>query len=275
LQSDFKEQETLRHYLLGQATEEESSSLEERLLTDSALLQALLIVEDDLIDHYLSDELTPTERQKFETRFLTAPERQRKFRFGRALHQYVKVAAAAEQYSTQNVTGEKPDVAKPPPKRGVFSFLPFTNPLVTYSLSAAMLVILAGVSWAVFNNWRQQTHQQQGNVYVVTLTPGLTRDTGEIKKFTIPPGPGAILLRLALPENQYQSYKAVLLDSNGDILLTKSNLKAQSTNGQPTLLVDVSPDLVPLGDYRVTLGGLTAKGDSESVSSYSFRVLGQ
>lgn len=271
---DFKEKETIRHYLLGQATQEDSARLEEQLLTDGAFFQELLIVEDELIDQYLGDELAPAERQSFETHFLLAPEHRRKLGFGRALHRYMDAAASSEPLdAAENLSDENPGVVKPPPKRGLFSFLPFSNPLISYSLAAAIMLIVGGVSWVVLNNWRQQTPPQPGNVYVVTLTPGLTRDSGEIRKFTIPPDSGTIRLQLALPDNQYQSYEAVLHDSSGDILLTKSNLKAQSVSAQPALLVDIVPNLIPSGDYRITLSGLTADGNSESVTSYSFRVL--
>ena len=235
----------------------------------------MLIAEDELIDQYLNDELTPAERQSFETHFLIAPERQRKLRFGRALHKYVNFAGTSEpleQYSAEKVSDEKPNVAKPPPKRGFFSFLPFSNPIVSYSLAAVAVLFIFAFSWVALNNLRTPL-RNPSNVLAVALEPGLTRDSGEIKKFTIPPDSDAIRLLLALPDNQYQSYRAVLQDSARDILLTKTNLKAQSANGQPALLVDVIPNLIPPGDYRIMLSGMNANGNSESVSSYYFRVL--
>lgn len=271
---DLKEKPTIRDYLLGQATPDDSSRLEEQLLTDATLFQELLIVEDELIDQYLRNELAPTERQSLETHFLVAPERQGKLRFARSLRRYVDFAKTESQESSSaNLVDEESVVLKPPPKRGLFWFLPFSNPIVSYSLAAALLLSVGGVSWVAFNNSRNQPSQQPGIVYAVILTPGLTRDSGEIRKFTIPPASGTIRLQLALPDNQYQSYKAVLHDSNGDIVLTMSNLKAQSANGQSALLVDLIPNVIPPGDYRITLSGLTANGNSESVGSYSFRVL--
>jgi hypothetical protein len=178
-----------------------------------------------------------------------------------------------EDAAVENPSDERPNVAKPPQRRGNLSFLPFSNPIISYSMAAAILLIAVGASWVVINNWRKQTQPQPGNVYVVSLTPGLTRGSGEITKLIIPPKSDDVRLQLPLPDNQYQSYKAVLQDSNGDILLTKNNLKAQSINGRPALLVDVAPNVIPSGDYRITISGLTANGNSESVSNFSFRVL--
>lgn len=271
---DAKEQDTIRQYLLGQLPQEDSARLEERLLSDSDFFEELLIAEEELIDEYLGGDLSQAERPGFETHFLVAPERQGKLRFGRALHQYMDAAASSEllkDYAAENLSDENPDVAKPPPKRG-FSFLPFSNPLVSYSLAAVAVLIIFAFSWVALKNVRTPL-RNPGNVLAVALEPGLTRDSGEIKKFTNPPDSDTIRLQLALPDNQYQSYKAVLQNSNGDILLTKSNIKAQSANGHPALQVDLIPNLIPPGDYRITVSGLTADGNSESVSSYSFRVL--
>jgi hypothetical protein len=274
LQSDYKEHETIRHYLLGQATQENSSSLEERLLTDSALFQALLIVEDELVDQYLSDKLTPAERQSFETHFLIPPERQRKLRFGRALHKYVNFAAASEaleQDSGENVSDGKPDVAQPPPKRGFFSFLPFSNPAVSYSLAAAMLLIVAGISWVVFNNWRQQAPHQPENVYVVTLTPGLTRDSGELKRLSVPADTDTVQLRLELPSTRFLSYRAEVVDVAGKLILLEDEIKSADTSPKFVEL-NIRHQLLAPGDYQVKVSGRLSGGGSESIGSYPFRV---
>ena len=180
-----KEQEIIREYLLGQTPQEDSSRVEDALLTDGMFYEELLIAEDELIDQYLTNELSPAEQQNFETRFLAGGERQQKLRFARALHKYLDFAAASEPEESRaadSLSDEEPAVAKPPAKRNFFSFLPSTSPILSYSLAAATLLIVGGLSWVIFNNWRQQTTHQPGNVYVVTLTPGLTRDSGEIKK---------------------------------------------------------------------------------------------
>lgn len=63
----------IRNYLLGELTEADADALEERLIVDDELYDALLIGEDDLIDSYARGELTPQEEARFESRF-TSPE---------------------------------------------------------------------------------------------------------------------------------------------------------------------------------------------------------
>jgi hypothetical protein len=276
LKSD-KEQGTIRLYLLGQASPEDSSWLEEELLTDGELFQELLVAEDELIDQYISDQLTPTDRVSFKTYFLLAPERRQKLQFGKALRKYVNLVGTSVQLeadAAENVSDEKPDVAKPPPKkRGVFSFLPFSNPIVSYSLAAAILLIAIGVSWVVFNNWNKQK-QQPGNVYVATLTPGLTRDNSAALKRVIIQGPtDGVQLQLILPNGEYQKYRVELQTSESGNIYTQENLAGEVRDGNRQVVITVPATLLPVGDYQLSLSGVNSAGQFESVGKYFFRVV--
>ena len=87
------DQNLIRRYLLGLLAEEQSRHVEERLLTDDEFHEELSLSEDELIDDYLSGDLTPAERESFAAHFLSAPERQRKLSFARALRKYVSAPA--------------------------------------------------------------------------------------------------------------------------------------------------------------------------------------
>jgi hypothetical protein len=288
LQSDNKEQETIRHYLLGQATQEDSSSLEERLLRDSALFQALLIAEDELIDQYLSDKLTAPERQSVESHFLMAPERQRKLRFGRALHKYVDFAGmrdSQESSAGEDVSDEEPAVARAAafakrPKRRFFSFLPATNPTVAYALAAAILLIVGGVSLRTFNNWRQQTQPQTGLVYVAALTPGLTRDSGELKRLSIPPGPGTVQLKLLLRSDEDPAYRAEVLTSERASVWLIDGLKAQlddpkasARGSERFIILSIPTSILKRDDYEVRVSSRHSDGSYQETDRYQFRVV--
>lgn len=277
MKSDQNKQDKIRAYLLGQASPEDSSWLEEELLTDSDLLQQLLIAEDELIDQYLSEKLTQPERQRFETHFLPAPERRRKLRFGRALRKYmdlVGISESLEGHAAEYLPDEKPDVAKPPPKRGPLAFLPFSNPILSYSLAAVVVLIIFAFSWLALQNLRTPS-RNPGNVLAVALEPGLNRDSGQIKKFTIPNNSDVVRFQLALSDDQYQSYETVLQDDVGQVLITKRDLKRQSDGRHSALIVDIPATLLRPGDYRIKLSGLTANGNPEDLGTYSFRVQNQ
>jgi hypothetical protein len=274
MKSDSKEQQTMREYLLGQASQEDSSRFEERLLADSVLYEELLIVEDELSDQYLSDELSQAERQSFETYFLLAPERQQKFRFARALYKYVNSAGALEPQETA-ATGspfdEAPEVTIAP-KRTFFSFLPTVNPIVSYSLMAAMLLIVGGIFWALINNWQRQTTQQSDTVLTVLLTPGLTRDGGELKRVAIRSGTGTVQLQLELPRDEYRSYRAIVLSSDRSEVWNGVNLHADEQDGIKLVAANVPASVLSPGDYQVRLSGQLLSGSFEDIADYRFRI---
>lgn len=271
---DAKEAETIRQYLLGQASGTDLSQIEERLLTDGAFYEELLIIEDELVDQYVGRRLSDSERECFENHFMLTSERQGKVRFARVLNKYVN-AARTDSRPQEDLSAEDSSEERraEPHKKPFFWVPPFRHPIFSYSVVAAAALIVVGISWVVLKNLSTSSPRGPGNVFAVALEPGLTRDSGEIEKFSIPPNTDTVRLQLALPDIQYQYYEAVLKDADGHILLTKRNLKAQSVNRHLTLLVDLTPKLISPGDHRLILNGLIANGNIESVASYSFRVL--
>src|SRR6516225_4038746 len=102
------DQETVRHYLLDQLQEPEQIAIEDRLLMDDAFFQRLEMIEDELIDDYVSGSMSETDRQAFVAHFLAAPERQKKLKFAQAMHRYAKGQAGARTTSeTARTTPEE------------------------------------------------------------------------------------------------------------------------------------------------------------------------
>ena len=275
MKSDTHDQENIRRYLLGQLPPQNLSALEERFFFDSELYEELSIVEDELIDEYLRGELAPSEREQFESHFMAAPERHEKMGFARALKKFVSIESAAQPHEFPSQLADDGSVKNETRReRGAFfSFLPFQNPIVSYALAAAVILVLVGVSWIAWKNWSPAV---PGKVLAIELAPGsMTRDLGvaETKIFTIPADTDTVRLQLDLPQVEYPTYEAVVQNVNLGQVLTKKNLKAQSSNGRPTVLVEVPPSSLPRGDYRIKLDGVLATGNVESVSTYFFRVL--
>lgn len=84
-----EKESSLRAYLLGELPPDEQRPIEERLLTDSDYMELLLSLEEELIDSYLSGELSEREREQFQRLFFTSPERRRKLRMAKALKKYI------------------------------------------------------------------------------------------------------------------------------------------------------------------------------------------
>lgn len=264
--------ETIRRYLLGLVPEEEAATLGERLVTDKEFYEELLIVESELIDDYLSDELSPAEREKFESHFLIARERRDQLRFARSFHGYL--SEQAPELETEALVEEPSDrtqeVDPPPPKPWYSSFLPVRNPAFAYSFMAALVLIVAVISWYALRN---AGPTDPGKVYVAELTPGgPTRSGGEAKKISLPPGTGTLELRLAADGEAYGSYRAVLVGDSGSEVWSGDNLQSSSTAGTRIVTVNIPVRSIPPGLYRLRLSGQTADNRYEDLLTYYFRI---
>ena len=235
-----KSLEDLRLWLLGLLPEQDSRSLEEGLITDAELYEELFIVEEELIDDYIAGRLSADERSAFEAYFMNSPERQEQFRIASALRVYI-----GEAKETESSTEEK-------------SRWPFG----AISLIAAAVVIAALVGVVPF--------LQQGGAgksHVVELTPGgQTREGGTVQRIAIPPGTETLDLDLKLTRNDFQTYRATLLNSDGGTVQIHENLTG------PTLRFSVRTQQTPPGEYQLKVDGVNPNGTLESADSYRFIV---
>ena len=135
---------SMKQYLLGELTEAEQQQLEERLMTSSECFELLLIAEDELVDEYVRGTLSAREQERFNDYFLCTPERRQKLTFSRSLQKYIL---------------NKAD--RPGPVWAWPSFLAFLrapDPIMGWSLAAALLLIVFVGSWSTLKIWRLQ-HQ--------------------------------------------------------------------------------------------------------------------
>ena len=236
--TDQKALGELRLWLLGLLPEQESRSFEERLITDSELYEEVFIVEEELIDDYIAGRLSADERTAFESYFMNSPERQEQFRIANALRAYI--GDAKETHSTTD-------------ERRGWSF-------AAIGLIAATLVIAVLVWLAVYPG-----PGRTGTSLAVVLTPGgQTREGGAVQTITIPTGTDSLQLDLKLTRNDFQKYRATLLNSEGGTVQITEHLTG------PTLRVTVPTQQLPPGEYQLKVDGLSAGGRYESADSYRF-----
>jgi hypothetical protein len=259
------DQQNLRKYLLGSLSEEKQQALEERLFTDDGYFEELQVIEDELTDQYLERTLSPEEQQSFEQHFLRAPARRQKLRFASSLKQYI--AESGPEESSQ---------AEPAPEKklSLFEGL-FGNRIASIALAAALLLIVAGISWVGLRTLRSNVPGQApgGGVLAVSITPGLTRDGGELTKVKIPQGTGTLRLRVPLRGDDYNNYRAQLLTGEREKVWETTDLKASTDNQGSFISVDVPSSLLPPNDYQLKIQGSTADSGPEDIGNYPFRVV--
>jgi hypothetical protein len=100
------------------------------------------------------------------------------------------------------------------------------------------------------------------------LSPGVQRDLQPSRRLQVPKGPGEVILLLDLPQNPFQTYRAVLLNEGREIL-SRSRLQAEEGGGRITVTLHLPASDLPGGDYQISLYG---SGEMEPMESYIFRV---
>src|SRR6185295_619785 len=130
----------IRSHLLGNLTEEELSRAEQRLLADDDYFELLTAMEDELIDDYVSGDLTGEDRKQFEIYFLSSPERREKLRFAQTLKEYVLRPTPVEE--------PEDNVINPPivvhPSRWKRSF---SSPYLRLAAAAVIVIGIGILIW--------------------------------------------------------------------------------------------------------------------------------
>jgi len=142
-------------YLLGDLPEEEQARLEDLAFSDQEQMQNVLAVESDLIDEYVRGELSDSERQRFERRFLVSSERRQKVEFARALARIIPEATTEDAAQPAMVCA---------PVSWWDSFIAFLrglNPAFKFSMAAAAAALVIGVSWLITETIRLRAQVAQ------------------------------------------------------------------------------------------------------------------
>src|SRR6185437_9561651 len=85
-----QEQKVIMQYLLGRLDEATREQVEERVISDGKYKEAVLIIEDELFEHYLAGTLSDTDRDMFRRHCLSSPTQLQKLKIARAWNECVK-----------------------------------------------------------------------------------------------------------------------------------------------------------------------------------------
>jgi anti-sigma factor RsiW len=287
---DSDQEKQMVQYLLGQLSEQEQAELERLYLTDDALFEQLLAIEDELRDTYARGELSSADRQAFEQRLLILPRQKEKQKFARMLRQHLmQVGAPASP------------VAQPVAKwKSLFRILEAKRRIIFIPAVSALLVVLVVGSWWLIRRSMQSslngpgaasrakglqsqepkpqpqapTHapEPEANTVAFVLTPGSTRGGAqESSPLVIPAGVSQVRLE-ARVEGDYTSYEVVLQTAESKSIWRRGDVKAQVSPEGKKIVLDVPSTLLATGDFILTLRGLPASGSPEIVAEYAFRV---
>ena len=242
---DDREQAGVR-YLLGLLPEEDHARVERRLLEDEEAFAQMSALEDELFHDYAQGGLEPSERLRFEERYLASDEGRRRVADARALLARLR---------------------RPAPPR--------TNPLLPL---AAVLVLGAG-TW--FLTRRPVPHVAPAPApsapapsakVALALSPGVVRDvTAAAKRVRLRPDE-TLALTLELPATAVPPrLRARVLSADGREVWRSGTLVPSAPAGRAAVVLDVPPGALPEGDYQLLLAA--DAGEATEVADYAFTVL--
>jgi hypothetical protein len=130
---------SIRRYLLGDVSDAERGRVEEFLMVDDDFYDRILVEEDELVDAYLDDDLSPEDARRFDTVFLVAPERRAKLRFARTLRSFVAASAGGTRGAPPSAVGLR---AARPARRWAFA------------AAAAAVLLTIGLGFTVRRTWQ-------------------------------------------------------------------------------------------------------------------------
>jgi anti-sigma-K factor RskA len=154
--TDINNETLIARYLLGELPEDQQVEIEDRAFSDKDYLASITAVENDLIDEYVRGELSATERQRFETRFLASAERRKRVEFATALRTVVSESHIPEKKLIHNVPRWSW-------RESLYAFINGFNPAARLALVAATILLIVGAAWlfAETLRLRRQVNQLQ------------------------------------------------------------------------------------------------------------------
>jgi hypothetical protein len=269
----------LRQFLLGKVDDEERQQIEHLFITDSSLRERVLGVEQDLIEDYLEDSLTPEDKEIFLSRYANTPEQRRKLRITKSIKDWAVTNAAAGTVS-------------PPATRSWSRWLGSLRLKPIFMVPIAVTLLIAVVISIVWLNSRGELRNRHlaleqelarlnspaalgealPRMTTLELAPVSVRSVAPEKELNRTASIQTVELHLAwIQPQQYPTYNAVVRRVGDDKdTLTVTSLQAE--NEQIHLRLPITY-LTP-GTYRIELTGITTDGASNLTEEYVFTVGG-
>jgi hypothetical protein len=295
-----EQEELMVRYLLGEATDEERTHVEERFLSDHDYFQQMLALEDALVDQYVTGDMPVSQRVLFEKSSVS--ERREKVEFTKELIDDIR-----KKNSTVNAPAEP----------SLFTMIFFRRGIVPTMLAAAALLVLIAAPWVLTislggrvtriqnelaskqreaeerqvrlkeeQSEREQVERDLNavqesvrvNQTTALLFAKLSPDRGQRSGGggalpVIEVGPLRQLLSLRLPletPESYKSYRVTVSSSDNPIGITFFGLTLE--NDRSSLNVQVAAQVFKPGDYHATVFGEQDNREPVRLDNYSFRI---
>jgi hypothetical protein len=264
----------LRQFLLGDVDDEERQSIESLFVTDALARERILAAEQDLVEDYLEDALSPADKEKFLGQYASTPAQRRKLRITKSIKDWA--------------SGQGKAAAYPLPATTFWSRLSTRRSLKPmFAIAAtAVLAIVLGLVWLnirIDERNRQAALNQElallndpaslretpAGLILLTLRPGSVRGGEAQQELVKAPDTQTIELRLVWTQKErYPGYRAVVRRVSSNESINLPVLHAE--NDGNTIRLRIPARLLTRGVYRVELTGIGADGSIGPSEEYQF-----
>ena len=310
MEEPIKLDSLFRGYLLGDLTSAECDRIERTYLKEQDVLDQLLAVEDDLVDEYLSNELEPEERRKFELHLLRTPRQHERLTNARLLVQTIELRQAHVSKMHYGVVAQVGTWLDRLAQKRVLAF--------------AIVLLLVFAVWVAIRNRQinerlhvleaerahlieeqrrlseklsdvaqqntisnqkapqiaeesittNSTQNRHGNLTSIAtfVLPVTTMRGSSGSSFRIDPDMREVQLQAQILNPEYKSYEADLQTADGQSVSKWKKLKSvQGANGA-AIVIRMPASKLRGRNYVLRVSGITAEGRIEDAGLYAFEI---
>lgn len=250
----------LTRYLLGHCAREDEARLDELSIADPAFADRLRAIEHDLADAYVRGELSPADRERWESRYLTS------------VHGREDLALAEALAARERRVG-------PQVRASLGRWLAAAAVLVLVGLTAVVVVRrqtpaapVATAPPAVPPAAPRPAPAPSISLVAMTLTPAL-RTLAEPPTLPIPAGTDVVNLTLRLEPDAYERYDVAIRDLTARAVVWETaGLTASRANDVRSIAVSIPASTFRSGRYLVAVSSRT-RGEPETVATYPLTIV--
>jgi hypothetical protein len=255
------ENNEIRDYLLGSLAEDDQRRIEERLINETGFLEELLVGEEELIDDYVTNDLSSDSRSRFEKHFLCTPERARKLRFARALGRFT---SQASETNTLKAPSEDAETSRSW-SAWLRAFWGRQTLTVRFASAVVAIAIVATIYYIVVPN-RPFVPKTFATV-TLSLSASDRAEGPTISRVKLTQDIDALKMILKLPESTDPApgYRVELMNDQEAI----QRLEVAGQDTQSVTVVIPAKDVVP-GDYALHLYRIKPGGSEQRINGNYF-----
>ena len=304
----------MRRYLLGDLPESETNELEAEVLRDDEKFERMWELENRLVDDYVRDRLTPSDRARFERHYQASPVHRQRVAVARNLLDRADASRPAVVPQPASVSW----AASLSEKLG-FSLLSWQSALAVGIVLFAMSSI-----WLFLDRYNlRRSHEQlrtenqllqnreqalsqelataqqlskqleseiarlragqdvaaqpsrQPTILSLLLSPMLVRSDGAPQTVIPQPQTDLIRLQMAVAREKTGRFQVSISTVEGRRVWEQQIRPGDGRSTTSIISADVPVDMLPVGDYILTLSEMNSTDRAQELNRYFFRVIMQ